>query len=93
MSWSNPLYILTHSKIILREAINRDASFLEKNDIMDYSLLVGQNSNDKILVLGIIGMTIILLFFIYYYIKNELITCFSNNNSRLYPHIHARQKD
>lgn len=55
MSWSKPLYILAHSKKILREAIVRDASFLEKNGVMDYSLLVGLNSNDKLLVLGIIG--------------------------------------
>ncbi len=55
MSWSKPLYILSHSKTILKEAILRDASFLEKSDVMDYSLLVGQNSNDKLLVLGIIG--------------------------------------
>lgn len=33
----------------------RDASFLERNEVMDYSLLVGLNSDDKILVLGIIG--------------------------------------
>lgn len=55
MSWSKPLYILSHSKTILHEAIDRDASFLEKNEVMDYSLLVGLNSNDKLLVLGIIG--------------------------------------
>lgn len=55
MSWSKPLYILSHSKIILCEAINRDASFLEKNDVMDYSLLVGLNSKNKLLILGIIG--------------------------------------
>lgn len=55
VSWSKPLYILSHSKTILREAINRDASFLEKNDVMDYSLLVGLNSDGKLLVLGIIG--------------------------------------
>lgn len=55
MSWSKPLYILSHSKTILREAILRDASFLEKSDVMDYSLLVGLNSDDKLLVLGIIG--------------------------------------
>lgn len=56
VSWSKPLYILSHSKTVLREAINRDASFLEKNDVMDYSLLVGLNSDGKMLVLGIIGM-------------------------------------
>lgn len=54
MSWSNPLYILTHSRTILREAIHRDASFLEKNDVMDYSLLVGLDGQEKLLVLGII---------------------------------------
>lgn len=57
VSWSDPLYILNHSKLILREAIDRDASFLEKNHIMDYSLLVGQNSEEKMLILGIIGET------------------------------------
>lgn len=55
VSWSKPLYILSHSKTVLRDAINRDASFLEKNRIMDYSLLVGLNSAGKLLVLGIIG--------------------------------------
>lgn len=54
MSWSKPLYILTHSNTILKEAINRDSSFLEKNDVMDYSLLVGLDSKENLLVLGII---------------------------------------
>ncbi|XP_055381749.1 putative 1-phosphatidylinositol 3-phosphate 5-kinase [Condylostylus longicornis] len=54
MSWSKPLYILSHSKTILKEAINRDSSFLEKNDVMDYSLLVGLDNGNKVLVLGII---------------------------------------
>lgn len=39
----------------------RDASFLERNEVMDYSLLVGLNSDDKILVLGIIGKRTLLL--------------------------------
>lgn len=39
----------------MREALHRDASFLELNKVMDYSLLVGLNSNDRLLVLGIIG--------------------------------------
>lgn len=55
MSWSNPLYILTHSKSVLCDAINRDAQFLEKNEVMDYSLLVGLSGSGKLLVLGIIG--------------------------------------
>lgn len=54
MAWSNPLYILSHSKTILREAIYRDASFLRTNDVMDYSLLVGLDSDENTLVLGII---------------------------------------
>lgn len=55
MSFLDPLYILTHSKVILREAISRDAIFLEKNDVMDYSLLVGLDKSGRMLVLGIIG--------------------------------------
>ena len=51
-SWSKPLYILTHSRTVLRDAILRDASFLEKNYVMDYSLLVGLDNN--LLVVGII---------------------------------------
>ncbi|XP_075148287.1 1-phosphatidylinositol 3-phosphate 5-kinase fab1 [Haematobia irritans] len=53
MSWMKPLYILTHSKVVLKDAIHRDASFLEKNQVMDYSLLVGLDKNG-VLVLGII---------------------------------------
>lgn len=55
MSFLDPLYVLTHSKVILREAISRDAIFLEKNDVMDYSLLVGLDKRGRMLVLGIIG--------------------------------------
>lgn len=49
------MYTLTHSKTILLQAINRDAIFLEKNDVMDYSLLVGLNKSKNLLILGIIG--------------------------------------
>lgn len=63
VSWSKPLYILSHSKTILHEAIDRDASFLERNEVMDYSLLVGLNSDEKLLVLGIIGEFLMCSFF------------------------------
>ncbi|XP_060652864.1 putative 1-phosphatidylinositol 3-phosphate 5-kinase [Drosophila nasuta] len=54
MSWSKPLYVLSHSKAVLRDAIQRDASFLERNRVMDYSLLVGLDTKRNVLVLGII---------------------------------------
>lgn len=54
MAWSNPLYIQSHSSKVLRDAIARDATFLEKNEVMDYSLLVGLDNERKELVLGII---------------------------------------
>lgn len=63
-SWSQPLYILRHSQSVLFEALNRDVSFLERNDVMDYSLLVGLNSNDRVLVLGIIGKRDLCVFII-----------------------------
>ena len=54
VSWTKPLYILSHSRTILREAINRDSTFLEKNGVMDYSLLVGLEAQDNNLIIGII---------------------------------------
>ncbi|KAH8233686.1 hypothetical protein KR026_011308 [Drosophila bipectinata] len=54
MSWSKPLYVLSHSKTVLRDAIQRDSSFLERNGVMDYSLLVGLEKKNSLLVLGII---------------------------------------
>ncbi|XP_062544870.1 putative 1-phosphatidylinositol 3-phosphate 5-kinase [Armigeres subalbatus] len=54
MSWTNPLYILTHSRTVLKDAIDRDSSFLEKNEVMDYSLLVGLDNKERLLVVGII---------------------------------------
>lgn len=41
--------------MILKDAINRDACFLERNEVMDYSLLVGLDEKKSNLVLGIIG--------------------------------------
>lgn len=43
---------MSHSRTVLHDAITRDASFLEKNYVMDYSLLVGLEEND--LIVGII---------------------------------------
>ncbi|XP_020800567.1 putative 1-phosphatidylinositol 3-phosphate 5-kinase [Drosophila serrata] len=54
MSWSKPLYVLSHSKTVLRDAIQRDSSFLERNEVMDYSMLVGLEKKNNLLVLGII---------------------------------------
>lgn len=55
MSWSKPLYVLSHSKAVLRDAILRDVLFLESKGIIDYSLLVGLDNQKNVLVLGIIG--------------------------------------
>lgn len=49
----NPLYVHEHTKHLLSSAILRDTSFLSKNLIMDYSLLVGMDENEQIFV-GII---------------------------------------
>lgn len=49
------MYVLSHSKTVLRDAIQRDSSFLERNGVMDYSMLVGLEKKNSLLVLGIIG--------------------------------------
>lgn len=45
---------------MLRDAILRDVLFLESKAVMDYSLLVGLDSKQNVLVLGIIGKTTVL---------------------------------
>ncbi|KAH8415844.1 hypothetical protein KR222_002125, partial [Zaprionus bogoriensis] len=54
MSWSKPLYVLSHSKAVLRDAVQRDSSFLERNGVIDYSMLVGLDNKQNVLVVGII---------------------------------------
>jgi len=43
-----------HSKIILEEGISGDADFLAQSNIMDYSLLLGVNSEQKHLACGLV---------------------------------------
>ncbi|KIY49694.1 hypothetical protein FISHEDRAFT_40949 [Fistulina hepatica ATCC 64428] len=43
-----------HSKAVLREAIRTDAEFLAKSNIMDYSLLLGVNTEQKQLVCALV---------------------------------------
>lgn len=57
VSWSDPLYLNVQSKATLMQAISRDATFLQTNEVMDYSMLVGQCDDKKTLYLGIIGKT------------------------------------
>ncbi|KAG5896372.1 hypothetical protein JTB14_005849 [Gonioctena quinquepunctata] len=54
MTCDSPLYILPHSKSVLMAAIQNDTEFLSTQSVMDYSLLVGLDSENKELVLGII---------------------------------------
>nr|XP_023014888.1 1-phosphatidylinositol 3-phosphate 5-kinase isoform X1 [Leptinotarsa decemlineata]XP_023014889.1 1-phosphatidylinositol 3-phosphate 5-kinase isoform X1 [Leptinotarsa decemlineata] len=54
MTCDSPLYILPHSKSVLIAAIQNDTEFLSTQSVMDYSLLVGLDSENKELVLGII---------------------------------------
>ncbi|XP_024081526.1 1-phosphatidylinositol 3-phosphate 5-kinase isoform X2 [Cimex lectularius] len=54
MTCDNPLYILSHSKTVLMQAIQNDTEFLASQSVMDYSLLVGLDETKNELVLGII---------------------------------------
>ncbi|XP_022917370.2 1-phosphatidylinositol 3-phosphate 5-kinase [Onthophagus taurus] len=54
MSCDSPLYIFHHSKAVLAAAIQKDIEFLSAQSVMDYSLLVGRDTNNKELVVGII---------------------------------------
>lgn len=56
----SPLYILPHSKAVLTAAIQNDTKFLSMQSVMDYSLLVGLDTENKELVLGIIGKFLVI---------------------------------
>ncbi|GLB42601.1 putative phosphatidylinositol-4-phosphate 5-Kinase [Lyophyllum shimeji] len=48
------MLVRPHSKHVLQTAVNNDAEFLAKSNIMDYSLLVGVNEEDKVIVCGLV---------------------------------------
>lgn len=50
----NPLFIREHDKKLLRASVFNDTLFLSKLNVMDYSLLVGIDSDSKDLVIGIV---------------------------------------
>ncbi|CAL1694246.1 unnamed protein product [Somion occarium] len=49
-----PFYLREHSKRILRGALYNDSRFLEELNVMDYSLVVGVDSEKNELVVGIV---------------------------------------
>ncbi|KAG6851365.1 hypothetical protein H0H93_005763 [Arthromyces matolae] len=51
----NPFYLREHSKRILRGALYNDSKFLAEINVMDYSLVVGVDSQNYELVVGIVG--------------------------------------
>ena len=55
MSVDSPLYLRSHSKAVLTQAITNDTHFLSSQLVMDYSLLVGIDNANKELIVGIIG--------------------------------------
>ncbi|KAG6878320.1 hypothetical protein C0993_008917 [Termitomyces sp. T159_Od127] len=50
----NPFYLREHSKRILRGALYNDSKFLVDINVMDYSLVVGVDSQNNELVVGIV---------------------------------------
>ena len=51
----SPFYLREHSKRILRGSLYNDSKFLEDINVMDYSLVVGVDSLNNELVVGIVG--------------------------------------
>ena len=52
--YESPLFIREHSKKVLRASVWNDTLFLSKLNVMDYSLLVGIDSDSNELVIGIV---------------------------------------
>jgi 1-phosphatidylinositol-3-phosphate 5-kinase len=54
MSYTAPLYLRDHSKRILRTALWNDTLFLSNLNVMDYSLVVGVDTINRELVVGVV---------------------------------------
>ncbi|KAI9733003.1 MAG: 1-phosphatidylinositol-3-phosphate 5-kinase [Cirrosporium novae-zelandiae] len=52
--YESPLFTREHSKKLLRNSVYNDTLFLERQNVMDYSLMVAIDENRKELVVGII---------------------------------------
>uniref|UniRef100_A0A914YUS2 1-phosphatidylinositol-3-phosphate 5-kinase n=1 Tax=Panagrolaimus superbus TaxID=310955 RepID=A0A914YUS2_9BILA len=52
--WGNQIYIHTHSKAALNQAMANDSHFLTSLDIMDYSLLAGVSEDTDEVMIGIV---------------------------------------
>ncbi|PIL34683.1 hypothetical protein GSI_03463 [Ganoderma sinense ZZ0214-1] len=46
--------VRTHSKVVLQEAIKADCEFLARSNIMDYSLLLGVDEENKEMICGLV---------------------------------------
>ena len=53
--YESPLCVGQHSKRILRHSLWNDTLFLAKMNVMDYSLVIGIDEEQRDLILGIIG--------------------------------------
>ncbi|GMK53948.1 hypothetical protein CspeluHIS016_0105340 [Cutaneotrichosporon spelunceum] len=54
ISHTSPLYLRDHAKLILRTALWNDTLFLSGLNVMDYSLVVGVDAENKDLVVGVV---------------------------------------
>lgn len=54
--YESPLFVREHSKKLLRASLWNDTLFLSRQNVMDYSLMIGIDEARKELVVGIIGM-------------------------------------
>lgn len=77
----SPFYLREHSKRILRGALYNDSKFLADINVMDYSLVVGVDSLNNELVVGIVGECR----------DTKLMYCVFIPH-RLHPNVHMGQK-
>lgn len=62
--WQNQIYLTSHSKAALTQAIFNDSNFLESQGIMDYSLLAGisRGQEDEVII-GIVDYMVQLIIY------------------------------
>jgi len=82
-----PLFIREYSKNLLFTSVWKDTSFLSQLNVMDYSLVVGVDSDTHELIIGIVGKVfylfiyLFILFYFQYLILVIILLKYNNNNN------------
>ena len=73
-----------YAQILITSAFKRDAEFLSRHEIIDYSLLVGIDVDNNQVVIGIIGLFVSVFFNVYACFETTFYKTNFNNSIKVF---------